>query len=96
MITTVVNIASAFFLIVGAIFVFISAIGFLRFKDVERRQHCSSLVETGACLSICLGLILQSGFSVNSVKIIILAVFMAYVGVSATHIFMKKYLSRKK
>ncbi len=89
------NVLSAICLIIGASFVLISAIGFIRFNDVVRRQHCSSLVETGGAIFIGLGLILQSAISVNSVKVVILVVVMVYIGASSTHIFIKNYLASK-
>lgn len=59
---------------IGAIFTLISVIGVFRFKFVLNRMHSAALADTCGLLFIIAGLIVMSGFTFMSLKLILVVV----------------------
>ena len=59
-------------LIVGSLFLLIGAIGLIRMPDVFTRMHAASIMETAGASLIIIGLIINTGFTVVSLKLIII------------------------
>ena len=57
----------------------------LRMPDLYTRLHASSVLETLGAGLILLGLMIQSGLSLITVKLLILAALMLVAGPTATH-----------
>jgi len=76
---------SYFFFAWGMIFMVFGAIGILRFPDLYTRLHPVSKAGTAGMLSIFIGLILYSGFSPLSLRIILIAAFVAVTSPVASH-----------
>ena len=76
---------SYFFFAWGMIFMVFGAIGILRFPDLCTRLHPVSKAGTAGMLSIFIGLILYSGFSPLSLRIILIAAFVAVTSPVASH-----------
>lgn len=85
MMTAVVDAASWFFLVAGALFAVAGGIGMLRLPDFYTRMHAASVTDTGGMLLILLGLILQAGWSLITAKLGLIALFMLFTGPTATH-----------
>lgn len=81
----VVDIASWFFLLTGAGFMLVSALGMLRLPDIFTRLHGASLADTGGCAFILLGLMLQGGFTLVTVKLALIGIFLFFTTPTASH-----------
>ena len=79
-------------LLVGSAFVFIGGVGMLRFPDFFTRLHAASVTDTAGLGFITLGLLLQAGFSLASIKLLFIMLFMLFTGPAATHALAKAAL----
>ena len=79
-------------LMIGSAFVFIGGVGLLRFPDFFSRLHAASVTDTAGLGFITLGLLLQAGFSMASVKLLFILLFMVFTGPTATHALAKAAL----
>lgn len=61
------------------------AIGIFRFKEFYTRLHAASVTDTLCVFFIVTGLVLQSGFSLVTVKLIIVVVLLWLTGPVASH-----------
>jgi multicomponent Na+:H+ antiporter subunit G len=76
----------AIFFVLGGFFFFITAtLGLLRFPDFFARLHATGKGDTLAVLLSLTGLAVYHGFSLTSVKIVFIAVFMFLAQPTATH-----------
>jgi multicomponent Na+:H+ antiporter subunit G len=81
----ILNLLAIVFL-VGGLFFFLSAtVGLLRFPDFYTRLHATGKGDTLAVLLSLIGLAIYEGFSLVSLKIIFIAVFMFLAQPTATH-----------
>lgn len=72
-------------LVVGGLFCIVGAIGMLRMPDFYTRMHAASVIETLGAGLILFGLLLQSGFSLVAVKLLMVGVLILFVSPTATH-----------
>ncbi|MAP06835.1 MAG: monovalent cation/H(+) antiporter subunit G [Pseudomonadota bacterium] len=72
-------------LIVGSLFLLIGAIGLIRMPDVFTRMHAASIMETAGASLIIIGLIINTGFTVVSLKLIVIMLAIFYISSVATH-----------
>ena len=82
------NIADILFILfmVGGLFFFTTAtIGLLRFPDFFSRLHATGKGDTLAVFLSLIGLGIYEGFSLTSLKIVFIAVFMFLAQPTATH-----------
>lgn len=79
------DIASWICLVGGSVFSLIGMIGVLRFPDVYSRMHAASLIETLGVGLILLGLVLQAGLSLISVKLALIFIFLFFTNPTTTH-----------
>ena len=74
-------------LILTGLAIFVSAIlGVYRFKYVMNRMHAAAMGDTLGLMSICLGLIVASGFNFTSVKLLLLTVMLWMTSPVASHL----------
>jgi len=73
------------FLLVGMALLVIGAVGLLRMPDVYARMHPAGVVDTGAAGLILCGLMFQGGFSMVTVKLVLVLVFLWLTSPTATH-----------
>ncbi|MCG6900220.1 MAG: monovalent cation/H(+) antiporter subunit G [Gammaproteobacteria bacterium] len=69
----------------GAIFLLIGALGVLRFPDFYTRLHAVSVCDTLGAGLVLAGLMLQGGFSLVTVKLLLMFYFMMFTGPTAVH-----------
>lgn len=81
----VLDTASWFFLVVGALLAVAGGIGMLRLPDFYTRMHAASVTDTGGMMLILLGLALQAGWSLVAAKLGLIAVFLLFTSPTATH-----------
>ncbi len=82
-------------LLSGGLFVVAGGIGLLRFPDFFTRLHAASVTDTLGAALILLGLMMQSGFSHASVKLILILGFLFFSSPTAAHALAKAALHGK-
>lgn len=82
---TLLDLLSWFFLVAGAFFVVVGAIGMLRFPDFFTRMHAVCVCDTIGAGLILVGVIFQSGLSLVTVKLLLIFYFVIFTGPTATH-----------
>lgn len=70
----------------GAFFVVVGALGMLRLPDFFSRLHAVSVCDSIGAGLILAGLMLQGGFSLVTVKLLLIFYFMIFTGPTATHV----------
>lgn len=63
----------------------IGGIGLLRFPDFYSRLHAGGITDTLTALLIVGGLVLQSGFSLVTLKLLLILLFLLFTTPTATH-----------
>jgi multicomponent Na+:H+ antiporter subunit G len=81
--------------IIGVFFMFITAVGMLRFEDVFMKFHFGSKCLTSGAISILSGVILFKGMVWGTGKIIIMIIFLAITNPIASHALAKAAYSKK-
>ena len=92
---TVVEILSWILLLGGAVFLLIGAIGVLRFPDFYTRLHAVSVCDTLGAGLVLIGLMLQGGLSLVTVKLLLIFYFMMFSGPTAVHALAQAALRSK-
>lgn len=77
------------FLIVGSLAVLIGAIGVLRFPDLFSRIHAAGITDTAGAGLIVLGLLIESGFSLVSLKLLVVLLFLLFTSPTSSHALAK-------
>ncbi len=72
-------------LVCGGIFTIIGGIGMIRLPDVFSRMHSAGITETVGAGAIFVGLMVQAGWSLITVKLALIIVFMLLTNPTATH-----------
>jgi len=83
--TAVVDILSWIFLIAGSVLVLTGGIGVLRLPDIYTRSHAAGITDTLGAGLILIGLMLQGGFTLVTVKLVLILVFIAFTSPTSTH-----------
>ncbi len=79
------NIACIILLSLGALFLLLGAVGILRFPDCYTRMHAAGKCDTLGSLLIVSGLAFYHGVSLESAKILFIAVFIFLTSPTSTH-----------
>jgi multicomponent Na+:H+ antiporter subunit G len=88
------DIASWALVLVGGAFCIIGAIGLLRMPDFFTRMHAASIVDTLGAAFILLGLMLQAGLSLVTVKLIAIGLLLFFTSPVSTHALARAALAR--
>lgn len=72
-------------LLAGGVFCVIGAVGLLRMPDFYTRMHAASVIETLGAGLILLGLCLQAGWTLITVKLLMLGLLILFASPTATH-----------
>ena len=81
----IVDILSWGFILGGSAFIVIGAIGLIRMPDIYTRMHAASVSDTLGAGLLIVGLILQAGFSLVTLKLLFLMALFLFTGPVATH-----------
>lgn len=79
-------------LVAGGCFAAISGLGLLRLPDLFTRMHAAGIGDTMAAGLILAGLMVQSGFTLNLVKLALILVFILFTSSTSTHALAKAAL----
>ena len=92
--TAVIDLVSWALLVGGGFFCIVGAVGLLRMPDFYTRMHAASVIETlGAGLTQ-LGLELQAGPTLVTVKLLMVALLIFFVSPTATHALARAAMAR--
>jgi multicomponent Na+:H+ antiporter subunit G len=80
-----IDIASTLCLLAGAFFCLLGAVGLLRMPDFYTRMHAASVLETLGVDLILLGLMLQAGFTLVAVKLLMIGLLIFFASPTASH-----------
>ena len=80
-----IDAASWFLILSGGTFCVIGALGLLRMPDFFTRMHAASLIDTLGAGLLLLGMMLQAGFSLITVKLIFVGLLLFFTSPTATH-----------
>lgn len=81
-------------LIAGGFFCMVGTLGLVRMPDLYTRMHAASVTDTlGAGLMLA-GLIIQAGFTLVAVKLLMIGVLLFFTSPTATHALAKAAYSR--
>ena len=69
----------------GAFLCAVGALGVLRLPDFYSRQHAAGITDTLGSAFVLIGLMLQSGFTLNAAKLVMILVFLLLTSPVATH-----------
>jgi len=83
-------------LILGGVTALIGTIGCFKFKDFLSRTHAVSVVDTFSTLLIILSLIIHNGFTLLSIKLFLILVFLYITGSTAIHALTQAFLKYSK
>ena len=89
MIEQFLTIARDVFLVAGSLAVLIGAIGVLRFPDLFSRIHAAGITDTAGAGLIVLGLLIESGFTLVSLKLLIILLFLLFTSPTSSHALAK-------
>ena len=78
-------ILSGFFIVCGVVALLVGSIGLLRLPDVYCRIHAVGMIDTAGASFIILGMIIHEGFTLVSVKLVLIGVFLFFTSPIATH-----------
>jgi multicomponent Na+:H+ antiporter subunit G len=95
MIATLLAVLSWACLAGGAGFLLIGAVGVLRFPDFYTRLHAVGLCDTLGAALVLAGLMLQGGWSLVTVKLLLMFYFMIFTGPTAVHALAEAAMQRK-
>ena len=69
----------------GVVALLIGSLGLVRLPDVYARIHAVGMIDTAGAGLIILGMVIYSGFTLVSAKLILIGVFMFFTSPIATH-----------
>lgn len=89
---TITNFLAIVFVLLGAFFMLVGSIGIIRFPDFYSRSHASGKVDTLGILLFIMGLMFFSGLNLISLKLLLIAVFVAMTSPVAAHALARRAL----
>lgn len=92
--TTVIDVLSWICLVAGGLFCVVGAVGLLRMPDFYTRMHAASVIETLGAGLLLLGLVLQAGWTLVAVKLIMVGVLIFFASPTATHALARAAMER--
>jgi multicomponent Na+:H+ antiporter subunit G len=84
-VTLVAEFASWVFILLGSFFTVAGAFGLVRMPEVFSRMHAASVIDTLGVGLLILGMGLQAGFSLVTLKLLFLLLLFFFVGPVVTH-----------
>lgn len=82
---TLLDVLSAILLLAGGGFGILGGLGLLRFPDFYTRLHAAGVTDTLCALLIVVGLALQSGLSLLTIKLALILLFLLFTAPTASH-----------
>lgn len=83
--TEIQTILSIFLIVAGIFFMFVGSVGILILPDFYSRTHAVSKSDTLGILLVIVGLIVFEGFTINSIKLTFIVLFVMLANPIGTH-----------
>ncbi len=80
-----VDIASWIAMVTGGLLLVTGALGMVRLPDLFTRLHAASLADTGGAALLLLGMVLQTDFGLDTVKLVLIGIVLFLTAPTATH-----------
>jgi len=90
----VIDILSWVLLVVGGFFCCVGAVGLLRMPDFYTRMHAASVIDTLGAGLILIGLALQAGWTLVTVKLLMVGLLIFFASPTATHALARAAMTR--
>ena len=87
------QIISMLFVIAGAFFLLVGSIGIIRLPDFYSRSHATSKSDTLGLLLVLVGLAIFEGFTLNSLKLMLVMAFVALTNPVGAHALVRAALN---
>ncbi|MCS7121962.1 MAG: monovalent cation/H(+) antiporter subunit G [Archaeoglobaceae archaeon] len=84
-----INLISAILIAIGSAFMFLGALGLIRFPDFYTRTHAIGKCDTMGQLFIIVGCTIYEGLSFISIKLVLITLFYLFSIPAATHAIVK-------
>ena len=81
----IVHVLSWLCLLGGSFFVLAGGIGMMRLPDVYTRSHAAGMTDTLGAGLILIGLMIQGGFTLITVKLVLILMFIIFTSPTSTH-----------
>ena len=85
MIDIIINSVSAILMGAGSIFILIGALGLVRLPDFYTRMHAAGVTDTLGAELLLLGMMLQAGLSLVTLKLVLISLFIFFTSPTSTH-----------
>ena len=85
MIDLVINSASAILIGAGSIFILVGSLGLVRLPDFYTRMHAAGVTDTLGAELLLLGMMLQAGLSLVTLKLVLISLFIFFTSPTSTH-----------
>jgi len=72
-------------ILIGSAFLVVGGIGIVRLPDVFARMHGAGIIDTVGTCAMLLGLMVQAGFTIVTIKLVLIVVFILFTSPTATH-----------
>lgn len=82
---SLIDLASWFCLVTGAVFCMIGAVGMLRLPDLYTRTHAATITDTLGASLVLIGLALQAGPGLTALKLLMVLAFLLYTSPVGGH-----------
>ena len=90
--TLVLDVLSWFCFVAGGGLCIVGGIGLIRLPDLFTRMHAAGVIDTLGMALVMVGLMIQGGLTLVTVKLVIVVVFMLFTSPTATHALAKAAL----
>ena len=85
MIDIIIHSASAILMGAGSIFILVGALGLVRLPDFYTRMHAAGVTDTLGAELLLLGMMLQAGLSLITLKLVLISLFIFFTSPTSTH-----------
>jgi len=92
--SVLIDVLSWICLVAGGLFCVVGALGLVRMPDFYTRMHAAGVTDTVGAGLLLLGMILQAGFSMATVKLLMIALLLLFTNPTATHALAKAARAR--
>ena len=79
---------------IGSLSIIIGACGLIKLPDVFSRVHAAGMIDTGGTAFFLLGMIVQTGWSLITVKLLLVGIFIFFTSPVTSHVTVN--LARQK
>jgi multicomponent Na+:H+ antiporter subunit G len=80
------DLLTGLFFFLGSLSIIIGACGLIKLPDVFSRIHAAGMIDTGGTAFFVLGMIMQSGWSLITVKLLLIGIFIFFTSPVTSHV----------